>query len=30
MEVHVQSGWFCELVVGSDDAQVRKYEFVEL
>ena len=30
MEAHAQSGWLCELVVGSDDARVRECEFVEL
>ena len=30
MEAHAQSGWLCELVVGSDDARVREGEFVEL
>ena len=30
MEAHAQSCWFCELVVGSDDARVRECEFVEL
>ena len=30
MEAHTQSGWLCELVVGSDDARVRECEFVEL
>ena len=30
MEDHAQSGWLCELVVGSDDAQMREGEFVEL
>ena len=29
MEAHAQSGWLCELVVGSDDARVRKCDFVE-
>ena len=29
MEDHAQSGWLCELVVGSDDARVRECEFVE-
>ena len=28
MEDHAQSGWLCEIVVGSDDARMR--EFVEL
>ena len=26
----LESGWLCELVVGSDDARVRECEFVEL
>ena len=30
MEAHAQSGWVCELVVGSDDARVRACEKVEL
>ena len=30
MEAHAQSGWLCQLVVGSDDARVRGCEFVEL
>ena len=30
MKAHVQSGWLCELVVGSDDARAREREFVEL
>ena len=30
MEAHAHSGWLCELVVGSDDVQVREGEFVEL
>ena len=30
MEAHAQSGWLCELVVGSDDARVRECECVEL
>ena len=30
MEDHAQPGWLCELVVGSDDAQMREGEFVEL
>ena len=30
MEDHAHSGWLCELVVGSDDARMRKCEFVEL
>ena len=30
MEAHAQSGWLCELVVGSDDARMRECEFVEL
>ena len=30
MEAHAESGWLCELVVGSDDARVRECEFVEL
>ena len=30
MEAHAQSGWLCELVVGSDDARVRECEYVEL
>ena len=30
MEAHPQSGWLCELVVGSDDARVKECEFVEL
>ena len=30
MEDHAQSGWLCELVVGSDDARMRDGEFVEL
>ena len=30
MEAHAQSGWLCELVVGSDDARVREREIVEL
>ena len=30
VEDHAQSGWLCELVVGSDDAQMREGEFVEL
>ena len=30
MQAHAQSGWLCELVVGSDDARVRECEFVEL
>ena len=30
VEAHAQSGWLCELVVGSDDARVRECEFVEL
>ena len=29
MEDHAQSGWLCELVVGSDDARMRECEFVE-
>ena len=30
MEAHAQSGWLCEMVVGSDDARVRECEYVEL
>ena len=30
MEDHAQSGWLCELVVGSDHARVKESEFVEL
>ena len=30
MEAHAQSGWLCELVVGSDDARTREREYVEL
>ena len=30
MEAHAQSGWLCELVVGSDDARTRECEFAEL
>ena len=30
MEDHAQSGWLCELVVGSDDARMRECESVEL
>ena len=30
VEDHAQSGWLCELVVASDDAQMREGEFVEL
>ena len=30
MEALAQSGWLCELVMGSDDARVRECEFVEL
>ena len=30
MEAHAQSGWLCDLVVGSDDARLRECEFVEL
>ena len=29
MEAHAQSGWLCELVVGSDDARMRESEYVE-
>ena len=29
MEAHAESGWLCELVVGSDDARVRACECVE-
>ena len=30
MEDHAQSGWLCELVVGSDDTKLRENGFVEL
>ena len=30
MEDHAQSGWLCELVMGSDDTKVRENECVEL
>ena len=30
MEDHAQSGLLCELVVGSDDVQMRESELVEL
>ena len=30
MEAHAQSGWLCELVVGSDDARMRECEYVKL
>ena len=30
MEAHAQSGWLCELVVGSDDARMSECEYVEL
>ena len=30
MDAHAQSGWLCELVVGSDDARIRECEYVEL
>ena len=30
VEDHAQSGWLCELVVGSDDARMRECEYVEL
>ena len=30
MEDHAQSGWSCELVVGSDDTKLREDELVEL
>ena len=30
MQDHAQSGWLCELVVGSDDTKLRENEFVEL
>ena len=30
MEDQAQSGWLCELVVGSDDVQMREGELVEL
>ena len=29
-EAHAQSGWLCELVVGSADARMRECEYVEL
>ena len=29
-EAHAQSGWLCEVVVGSDDARMRECEYVEL
>ena len=30
IEDHAQSGWLCELVVGSDDTKLRENEFVWL
>ena len=30
IEDHAQSGWLCELVVGSDDTNLRANEFVQL
>ena len=30
MEAHAQSGWLCELVVGTDDVRVMECELVEL